>query len=108
LTELVEAEYLDYTGQTVTRLYELYEGDWVQLYTHSGNAYWHTVQAWETHYPQVNPIDRRYLLVLSDGGYIGHWVDREAFDEFLRLYMRATITATLRKDNDDTATQEGG
>jgi hypothetical protein len=96
LVELIEAKLVDYiTGQDELRFYEVYKGDWVKLYTTSGNAYWHTTEVWQESFPEYSPIARRSYLVLSDSGYIGHWDSQEAIYEFLRLYMRAEITETM-------------
>lgn len=87
LVRLVEFNCTDMIGKPVTRVYEIYEGDFIQIYGDSANAYWHDRR-------ELRPFEslgrEAKYLVLSDGGYIGHWSTMAEIDEFITMYMRGT------------------
>lgn len=95
LIELVEATWVDPGGKQVTDTYELYEGEWVTLPTGGQSDRWYEVDWWKEHHPEMTPMDRCSYMVLSSGRYVGHWKDLHGFYEFLRLWMRATVTEVV-------------
>lgn len=93
LIELVEVKRNDGYGADVCDVYEVYSGDWVQVYGYSANPYWHTYEKWKTEMSdRFNHVDRRYIQVLAGPRYVGHWIDKDQFYHFIKFYLRAEIT----------------
>ncbi len=85
LVELIEFVYENMVGETEPRVYEVYEGDFIQTIGDSANGYWHDrreLKPWEY------LIREAKLMVLSDGGYVGHWNTMEEIEEFISVYLR--------------------
>jgi hypothetical protein len=98
---LIEATMKDMGGDDVTRVYEVTEGTWHEIYTdRNGNSYWYSDERVKSdEYLQQFGINQtRHIMVTSDGGYIGHWKNLEFFREFLSVYMRATVTMELAQE----------
>jgi hypothetical protein len=95
LIELLDASRTDYDGSEVSYVYEIYEGDWVELYTSSANPYWHTRDSWIKNHSDATPVREAKILVMSDGGLIGYWKTKELFYDFLEIYLRATIVEKM-------------
>ena len=96
LIELVEVTRVDgITHQQLCDVYEVYEGDWVKVVSLSANGYWHTYEYWEKNLSEYTPEDRRYIMVLRDGAYVGHWEKIEDFYHFVTYYLRGTIVEKI-------------
>lgn len=92
LTALIEVSGREeLSGEPITDVYEVYSGDWVQVYGLSANAYWHPFQYWFDNMREYNVVDRRSIQVLRDGAYVGHWNTIEEVTYFLTYYLRRTI-----------------
>lgn len=85
LVELIEFEYENMIGQTEKRVYEVYEGDFIQIVGASANGYWHDRRELR---PFEEIMREATLLVLSDGGLVGHWSSMAEIEEFILLYLR--------------------
>lgn len=92
LIKLIECKIYD-----ENRVYEIYEGDFVEVYSWSANPYWHTREQYEASEQLMKfaPSRTATIRVLSDGGLIGHWENLDYFREFLRLYLRAEVVNEL-------------
>lgn len=88
LVALIEAEVINFGGSWSVRNYELYEGEFVQTIYLSANPYWHDV---EDITPDHHVIATASILVVSDGGYTGHFQSIRHFKDFLVRYLRADI-----------------
>lgn len=92
LTQLVEVtRYENFTKEKLTDVYEVYSGDWVKVVSLSANGYWHTYEYWEKNLSEYAPEDRRYVMVLRNGIYVGHWNDIEEFYHFINFYLLGKI-----------------
>jgi len=98
LIELVEATWSSPLEDTVTEVYEVYKGDWVLVYSHSANPYWHTLEQWKTDLSEFRISERAHIMVLAGDRYVGHWENKEGFYDFLKNYLRAEITETVTED----------
>lgn len=87
LIKLVEFNCQDIAGRPDQRCYEIYEGDFIQIYGDSANGYWHDRR-------ELRPFEtvgrEAKYLVVSEGVYVGHWSTLPEIDEFITYYMRGT------------------
>lgn len=92
LIQLVEVQRFDILqDKNLIDVYEVYSGDWVQVYGLSANAYWHTYEYWQTNMQQYPYVDRRFYMATRAGAYVGHWETLDGFYEFVEKYLRGTV-----------------
>jgi hypothetical protein len=94
LVELIEFEYENMVGKTEKRVYEVYEGDFIQTVGDSANGYWYDRRELRPHEELMREAT---LLVLSDGGLVGYWSSMTEIEEFIRLYLRGRDICYLTK-----------
>lgn len=96
LIEFKHNNHLLLDGGEEVRVYHVYEGDFVNVISDSANAYWQTREQYEEYKRPYSAItDTAKYRVLADDVYVGHWATFDEVLQFVRLYMRGTISVIV-------------